>query len=96
MQFPRSLPKPSPSTALPAFYRLNDVTRITSLSRSTVYRRIAEGRFPEPVHLGGRASAWPSAALQAWIDDPQGYRRAKPALQKTLFAFDDDRIAARP
>lgn len=96
MQFPRSLPKPSPSTALPAFYRLNEVTRITSLSRSTVYRRIAEGRFPEPVHLGGRASAWPRAALQAWIDDPQGYRRAKPDPQRTVFAFDGDRIAARP
>lgn len=77
MLFPRSLPKHSSSSALPAFYRLNDVTRITALSRSTVYRRIAEGRFPEPVHLGGRASAWPSAALQAWIDDPQGYRRTK-------------------
>jgi predicted DNA-binding transcriptional regulator AlpA len=78
MLFPRSLPSPTSSNALPAFFRLNDVTRITALSRSTVYRRIAEGRFPEPVHLGGRASGWPSAALQAWIDDPQGYRRAKP------------------
>ncbi|MDM0122177.1 helix-turn-helix transcriptional regulator [Variovorax arabinosiphilus] len=78
MLFPRSLPTSRHLDALPAFYRLNDVTRITALSRSTVYRRIAEGRFPEPVHLGGRASAWPSAALQAWIDDPQGYRRAKP------------------
>ena len=64
MLVPRSLPKPSASSALPAFYRLKEVTRITALSRSTVYRRIAEGRFPEPVHLGGRASAWPSAALQ--------------------------------
>jgi len=78
MLFPRSLPKPNPSNAPPAFYRLRDVMRITALSRSTVYRRIAEGRFPEPVHLGGRASAWPSAALQAWIDDPEGYRRAMP------------------
>lgn len=75
MPFAQSLPKPIPSSALPAFYRLSDVTRITALSRSTLYRRIAEGRFPAPVHLGGRVSAWPTAALQAWIDDPQGYRR---------------------
>ena len=79
MLFSRSLPNSSPTNATPAFYRLNDVTRITALSRSTVYRRIAEGRFPQPVHLGGRASAWSSAALQAWIDDPQGYRRASPS-----------------
>lgn len=76
MFFHRPLPKPETSKAAPAFYRLRDVTRITALSRSTIYRRIAEGRFPAPVSLGGRASAWPSAALQAWIDDPDGYRTA--------------------
>ena len=57
----------------PAFYRLRDVMRITALSRSTIYRRVAEGRFPAPVHLGGRASAWQSASLQLWIDNPEGY-----------------------
>jgi len=57
----------------PAFFRMADVTRITALSRATVYRRIAEGKFPPPVHLGGRACGWPRAALQRWIDDPGGY-----------------------
>ena len=42
----QSLPKPNMSKAPPAFYRLRDVLRITALSRSTIYRRIAEGRFP--------------------------------------------------
>lgn len=67
---------PSPA---PAFYRLRDVMRITALSRSTIYRRIAEGRFPAPVHLGGRASAWQCASLQQWIDNPEEYRTS--ALQ---------------
>lgn len=62
---------PSP---VPAFYRLRDVMRITALSRSTIYRRVAEGRFPAPVHLGGRASAWPCASLQLWVDNPEEYR----------------------
>ncbi len=57
----------------PAFLRIRDVLRITSLSRPTLYRRIAARRFPPPVHLGGRACGWPSAALQAWISDPEGY-----------------------
>jgi len=77
----RPLPKPSTSKAPPAFYRLPDVIRITALSRSTIYRRIAEGRFPSPVHLGGRASAWPSAALQQWIDDPERYSVVIPQPQ---------------
>jgi prophage regulatory protein len=70
----QSLPTPSISKASPAFYRLRDVVRITALSRSTIYRRVAEGRFPAPVHLGGRASAWQRTSLQLWIDNPEGYR----------------------
>jgi prophage regulatory protein len=74
MFFHQSLPTPSTSKAPPAFYRLRDVMRITALSRSTIYRRIAEGRFPAPVHLGGRASAWQCTSLQLWIDNPEKYR----------------------
>ncbi|WP_200803429.1 AlpA family phage regulatory protein [Pseudacidovorax sp. RU35E] len=37
--------------AEPAFLRLSDVIRITALSRSTIYRRIAAGEFPAQVSL---------------------------------------------
>jgi predicted DNA-binding transcriptional regulator AlpA len=78
-------------TAAPAFFRMTDVMRITALSRATVYRRIADGIFPAPVHLGGRACGWTPAELRAWIDDPGGYRapgrsdgeRAGDSLQST-------------
>ena len=66
-------------TAAPAFFRIGDVMRITALSRTTVYRRIAEGMFPPPVHLGGRACGWTPAALQAWINDPGAYREPYPS-----------------
>lgn len=69
---------PTNADAAPAFYRIRDVMRITALSRSTVYRRIAEGRFPAPFNLGGRASAWQRAALQAWIDNPEQYCATTP------------------
>ena len=71
----------SPQTVdTPAFFRMADVIRITALSRATVYRRIAEGKFPPPVHLGGRACGWPRAALQRWIDDPGGYSNSPVTL----------------
>src|SRR5665213_4037923 len=57
----------------PAFLRTRDVLRITSLSRATLYRRVAARRFPAPVHLGGRACGWSTSALQDWISDPEGY-----------------------
>lgn len=59
---------------VPAFYRIRDVIRMTALTRATLYRRISAGRFPPPVHLGGRVCAWPRTALQAWIADPEHYR----------------------
>ena len=65
----------------PAFFRMADVIRITALSRATLYRRIAEGKFPPPVHLGGRACGWTPTALQAWVDDPAGYSIAIAASQ---------------
>ncbi|PZQ78088.1 MAG: AlpA family transcriptional regulator [Variovorax paradoxus] len=69
------------SAARPAFYRMTDVVRITALSRATVYRRIADGKFPPPVHLGGRACGWSPETLQAWIDDPQGYAAPRAQAQ---------------
>jgi predicted DNA-binding transcriptional regulator AlpA len=56
-----------------AYFRINDVMRMTGLSRATLYRRIAARRFPPPTHLGGRACGWRAAELEAWMSDPQGY-----------------------
>ena len=81
MEIEANQPAIHPSTgASPAFFRMADVLRITALSRTTLYRRIAGGKFPPPVHLGGRACGWPLASLQRWIDDPEGYSEetAKP------------------
>lgn len=63
----------TPHLPKPAFYRMKDIIRITSLSRPTLDRRIAAGRFPAPVNLGGRACGWASEVLNAWIEDPDGY-----------------------
>ncbi|WP_162595242.1 helix-turn-helix transcriptional regulator [Variovorax sp. PBL-E5] len=79
MPFPRPTPSKAAPSVAPAFYRLREVSRISALSRSTIYRRIAEGRFPPPVTLGGRASGWAREALQAWIDDPEAYRFTPPS-----------------
>jgi predicted DNA-binding transcriptional regulator AlpA len=75
----RQLMENNLQSSAPAFFRIRDVIRITALSRPTLYRRIAEQRFPPPVHLGGRACGWSFAALQTWINDPEGYRTADGA-----------------
>ena len=51
------------------FARLPAVTQATGLGRSTMYRLVANGAFPRPVHLGlgRRAIAWLGRALQARV-----------------------------
>ena len=49
--------------------RLPAVKARTGLSRSTIYNRIAEGNFPEPVSLGGRAVGWIEAEIQDWLEE---------------------------
>lgn len=47
--------------------RLPAVKASTGLSRSTIYLRVAEGTFPKPVSLGGRAVGWLEAEIQQWL-----------------------------
>ena len=48
--------------------RLREVTRVTGLARSTIYKLIGEGSFPRPVRLAARAVAWRSDVVNAWIE----------------------------
>jgi prophage regulatory protein len=50
------------------FLRLPAVVRITGLSRSTLYRLIADQQFPRPVQLGPRAVAWRRQDIDAWSE----------------------------
>jgi prophage regulatory protein len=49
-----------------AFVRMAAVVRMTGLGRSTIYRLIAEDRFPSPVRLAKRAVAWRRIDLEQW------------------------------
>jgi prophage regulatory protein len=48
------------------FLRMRAVTHMTGLGRSTIYRMVAENRFPRPVRLAKRAVAWRRADLERW------------------------------
>jgi prophage regulatory protein len=47
--------------------RLPAVKASVGLSRSTIYLRIAEGTFPKPVSLGGRAVGWLQSEIEGWM-----------------------------
>lgn len=48
----------------------------TGLSRATINRRIAAGRFPAPIKLADRCRGWYETEVDRWMADPEGYVRA--------------------
>ncbi len=57
--------------------RLPEVRMRTGLSRSTLYSRIAQKRFPSPIPLGStRVVGWLSSEVEMWIAEQ--VRAARP------------------
>ena len=60
-----SSPTP-PSLSEPLFLRQTDVLRLIGVSRSTLWRMIARGDFPDRVKLSSNISAWSADDVVAW------------------------------
>ena len=57
---------PNADAAPAVFVRMAAVVRMTGLGRSTIYRLVAEQKFPLPVRLAKRAVAWRRVDLEMW------------------------------
>jgi predicted DNA-binding transcriptional regulator AlpA len=55
-----------------AFYALPQVSRITTLSRATIYRGVNKKTFPQPVRISANRIAWPVDAIHAWAAAKMG------------------------
>jgi len=47
--------------------RLKEVREITCLGTTTIYKEIANGRFPRQIKIGERNSAWVESEVFDWI-----------------------------
>jgi prophage regulatory protein len=50
--------------------RLKTVLARTGLSRSTIYRKIAEGTFPAQLKISTNGTGWHESDINRWITDP--------------------------
>ena len=57
------------STSATLRLHVKSVIQVTGLARSTIYKLIAQDKFPSPVRLVGRAVAWRRADLERWTAD---------------------------
>ena len=62
--------------------RLPEVRSRTGLSRSSIYLRIAQGEFPRPISLGGRAVGWTEEEVEHWLAEKVASSRDQGACPK--------------
>ena len=58
----------NPGSETSPFLRMWAVTQMTGLGRSTIYRLVAQDKFPSPVRLANRAIAWRRTDLERWTE----------------------------
>jgi prophage regulatory protein len=47
--------------------RMQEVTKLVSISRATIYRYLNEGSFPAPIRIGARRVAWRASDINTWF-----------------------------
>jgi prophage regulatory protein len=53
--------------------REKEVLRLTTLSRTTLWREIKRGRFPESVVISAGRVGWRESAISAWQKAPESW-----------------------
>ena len=54
--------------------RLKTVLARTGLTRSTLYRKIAEGTFPGQIKISVNGAGWHESDISRWVADPIRWR----------------------
>ena len=62
--------------------RMDTVRDRTGLSRSTIYRKIAEGTFPPRIKISINGAGWKESDIDRWIADPAGWRATTTTTEK--------------
>ncbi len=53
--------------------RLQEVIELTSLSRATIYRKIADGTFPPQHQASTRRCGWRAGVIDIWLRNPMSF-----------------------
>jgi prophage regulatory protein len=47
--------------------RRDEVERRTGYKHTTIYKKMADGEFPQSIRLGARAVGWVESEVEAWL-----------------------------
>lgn len=62
------------------FLTLREVAQAAGISRSSIYRRVAEGTFPAPLKVGPRTSRWSQEEVAAWQQEARLDRESRALI----------------
>ena len=78
-----------PRQSMPQLDRLlslHDVKRVTSLSKTSIYRGIAAGRFPAPMPIADQRVAWAASDILQWQQQCRRKARRSPKCTEVAAA----------
>lgn len=58
------------------FARLPTVCAVCAMSPASIWRRVANRSFPQPIRFGTRMTAWRVEDVREFLRDPLNYRAA--------------------
>lgn len=47
--------------------RIDDVSKKTTLAKSTIWLKLSQGKFPKPGKLGPSINVWKESDIDSWI-----------------------------
>ena len=60
--------QPKNQRAVDQLLRIQDVVKVTTLSKSCINLWVAQDRFPRPTALSATVKVWRESDISAWID----------------------------
>jgi prophage regulatory protein len=82
---PAAKPPERPSRLI----RLPEVIKRVSLSRSSIYKKMSEGRFPRSRPLGPKCAVWVESEIDRWINMVAGFENSDHRSELEHLAFDE-------
>src|SRR5262249_4200221 len=81
--------------SLRRFYSMGEIEAITSLSRATIYRKIAQGTFPASVQISKGRVGWETRAIDQWCEALSAPGRS-PGCTQVVINREDGGPRVRP
>jgi prophage regulatory protein len=48
--------------------RISDVSKKTTLAKSTIWLKMSQGKFPKPTKISAAINVWKESDIDAWIN----------------------------